>query len=101
MTEGVQRSGETRPHRAHTPEIVLTDHPNGEDGEERPQPRQSAATRPASTESGALAQPTRSALKRPLWLTVAAVVLSMAALVGVRYYRYIMAHACTDDAFIE
>jgi len=36
-----------------------------------------------------------------LLLTVAVVVLSLAAVVGVRYYTYLIAHEWTDDAFIE
>src|SRR5437764_7882205 len=101
MTEGIQRSGETRPHRSHTPESVLTDHPNGQDEEDLTEPRQSSATRPSSTAAGVLASPTRSLLKRPRWLVVAVVVLGIVTLVGGRYYSYMITHAWTDDAFIE
>src|SRR5262249_14006608 len=39
--------------------------------------------------------------KRPLWLVGAIVVLGAAALAGVHYYSYMVAHTWTDDAFIE
>jgi membrane fusion protein (multidrug efflux system) len=39
--------------------------------------------------------------KRPLLLTVAVVLGSLALLAVVRYYQYLVTHEWTDDAFIE
>lgn len=59
------------------------------------------------TESGgAIDEPEGSVRKRPLYkrpafLIVAAIVLIVAALLGVRYWLYARSHESTDDAFID
>ena len=101
MAEGIRRSGETRPHGSDITESVLVDRTNAEDEEERARLRQPSATRPASPASEAHTPPTRPVFKRPLWLVVAVIGLSIVALAGGRYYSYMVAHTWTDDAFIE
>jgi membrane fusion protein, multidrug efflux system len=99
MTEGIQRSGETPPHGPDIPESIVLDRTGAE--EEFTPPRRSAATRPASPASDARTPPTRPVFKRPLWLVVAVIALSIVALAGGRYYSYWVAHTWTDDAYIE
>src|SRR5262249_40239956 len=101
MTEGIRRSGETRSHGSDIPERVLVDRTAAEDADELAPPRQPAAARPPGPTSDTSAPPTRPVFKRPLWLVVAIVALSVAALAGGRYYQYMIAHEWTDDAFIE
>jgi membrane fusion protein (multidrug efflux system) len=60
-----------------------------------------SGTHAADPPADASAAPAWSAGKRPLWLTVAVVLLGIAAVAGWRYYTYLMAHEWTDDAFIE
>ena len=101
MAEGIRRAGETRPHGADVPEGVLVDHTDGETGETLASPRPSAATRPSHPTSAPSIPMPRPVYKRPLWLVVASACLIIAALVGVHYYQYMVAHVWTDDAFIE
>src|SRR5947209_10151302 len=43
----------------------------------------------------------RPLYKRPLFLIVAAVLLVVATIVGLRYWLYARAHETTDDAFVD
>src|SRR5258707_15545869 len=43
----------------------------------------------------------RPLFRRPAFLIVAAIVLVVAAIVGIRYWLYARSHETTDDAFIE
>src|SRR5262249_52013361 len=124
MAEGIRRSGETQPHGADIPERVLVDRTDAEEGrcvsggegngrpkpcadtvapngENLAPPRQPAGLRPPGPPSETSAPSTRPVLKRPRWLVVAIIALSVVALAGGRYYQYMVAHEWTDDAFIE
>ena len=101
MTESFRRSGETSPPGPGISEHVITDPAYAVD-EARPGPsHRHVGPRPSDPAPDTPAVPTRSVRKRPLLLTVAVVGLGLAALVGVRYYTYLIAHEWTDDAFIE
>ncbi|HEY9501046.1 MAG TPA: biotin/lipoyl-binding protein, partial [Pyrinomonadaceae bacterium] len=43
----------------------------------------------------------RPLFRRPAFLIVAAIILVVAAIVGIRYWLYARSHESTDDAFIE
>ena len=100
MAEGVYRSGETRPSGPGMSEHAGTDSTYAADEEIPVQLHQPSGTRAAPPPDGSAA-PIRSADKRLLLLTVAVVLLGIAAVVGWQYYTYLMAHEWTDDAFIE
>src|SRR5947209_1033620 len=55
----------------------------------------------ARDEPVAPARRRRPLYKRPLFLIVAAIVLVVAALVGLRYWLYARSHETTDDAFVD
>src|SRR5437868_5723333 len=101
MTESVRRSGETPPPGPGISEHVITDPAYAVDEAMPGQSRRHMGPRPSGTAPDTPAVPTRSVRRRPLLLTVAVVVLGLAAVVGVRYYTYLIAHEWTDDAFIE
>ena len=101
MTEGFRRSGETQPSGPGISEHVITDHTQVADKEMPGQPPRRSSTRPSGTAPDTPATPTRAGRKRSLLLTVAVVVLGVAALAGWHYYTYLSTHTWTDDAFIE
>lgn len=101
MTEAFHRSGETRPPGPGISEPVVTDPAYAADEEMPDQPPRRSGTRPSDTAPNTPAAPPPSGRKRPLLLTVAVVVLGVAALAGWHYYTYLSAHTWTDDAFIE
>jgi membrane fusion protein (multidrug efflux system) len=65
------------------------------------QHRRQAVTPPSDSASEDMLKTKRPLYKRPLLLGVAAVLLIIAALIGVHYYNYAVMHEWTDDAFIE
>src|SRR5215813_1478318 len=101
MTESFHRSSERRPHGPGMSEPVMAGHAPAVDEDRPGQLHRRPDTLPADPPPDQSATPTRSVLKRPLLLTVAAALLSLAALAGIRYYRYLVTHVWTDDAFIE
>ena len=98
MAEGVYRSGEIRTSGADLAEPTGTGSTSTAEAEMPEQARQHAGPRVAET---APAGPTSLLRKRPLVLLIAVVLLGVAAVAGMRYYTYFMAHVWTDDAFIE
>ncbi len=101
MTESFRRSGETSPPGPGISEHVITDPAYAVDDAMPGQSHRHVGPRPSDPAPDTSAVPTRSVRKRPLLLTVAVVVLGLVAVVGVRYYTYLIAHEWTDDAFIE
>src|SRR5262245_26286809 len=101
MTEGFRRPGEPRPPVSGLSESVATDRTQTADEGVPGQPRQRLGAPPSDTGPRRLIMATQSFRHRPLLLIAAAVLLTMAALVGVRYYHYFITHEWTDDAFIE
>ena len=73
-----------------------------EDEVKQPPPAKAPEPRPVEND----VEPPASAVKRPLYkrrgvLIIAAVVLLVGAIVGVRYWLYARSHESTDDAFID
>src|SRR5215471_10115263 len=101
MTESFRRSGETAPPGPGISEHVITDPAYATDEERPGQSHRHVGPRPSEPTPDTPAVPPRSGLQRPLLLTVAVVVLGLAAVIGVRYYTYLSTHEWTDDAFIE
>src|SRR6266446_3458997 len=101
MTESFRRSGETSPPGPGISEHVITDPAYAVDDAMPGQSHRHVGPRPSDPVPATPAVPTRSGRKRPLLLTVAVVVLGLVAVVGVPYYKYLIAHEWTDDAFIE
>lgn len=101
MPDGSRRSEETQSPGSRVSEQVMTDHPQATDEESPQQPRRGGERSRSKIGSARSTTFVRSALRRPLLLIVAAVVCSVAAVVGVRYYQYLVTHVSTDDAFIE
>src|SRR5213593_4533279 len=98
MTESFRRSGEIPPPGPGTSEHVITDPAYAVDEERLEQSHRHVRPRPSDTAPDTPAVPPRSVRQRsvrqrsvrqrPLLLTMAVVVLGLAAVVGVRYYTY-------------
>jgi membrane fusion protein (multidrug efflux system) len=63
------------------------------------QPKQDSSLPPADDVSADIAK--RPLYKRPAVLAVAAIILTVGAIVGGRYLLYARSHESTDDAFID
>jgi membrane fusion protein, multidrug efflux system len=100
MAEDVNRPGGRTPKTQDPPAPVLTTQTERDHDETRGQHRRHLIT-PSDGGAEELLKTKRSLYKRPLVLAAAAGLLVVAALLGVPYYNYMVAHEWTDDAFIE
>ena len=101
MTEGLRHSEETPPQGPGVSEQVMTRPALATDQEIADQSPPRPGTRPAGAGRRPSGLSARSVFKRPLLLTGAAAVCLVAGLMGFRYYRHLVTHEWTDDAFVE
>jgi membrane fusion protein (multidrug efflux system) len=79
-----------------TPVVEATDESEARSAEEE----EVAGADDASDETGVVIKK-RPLYKRPVFLVVAAIVLIVGAIFGLRYWAYARSHESTDDAFID
>ena len=100
MAEEGTRPGRTTTESPDPPAPVMTDQTAPDHEERRSGPRRHMSM--PSSDGVDEELKTRPALyKRPLFLAAVAVLLVVAAIIGVPYYNYAVSHEWTDDAFIE
>jgi membrane fusion protein, multidrug efflux system len=101
MAEEGTRSSRTTPESPDLHGPVTTDQTTREHEERRDQRRRHTATPSSDGVAEELPKTTPALYRRPLFLAAVAVVLVVAAFIGVPYYNYAVSHEWTDDAFIE
>jgi len=101
MADNIQRPGRTTPETLDPAATVLTEQTRPDHDEMRGQRRRQAVSPALDGTSDELLKPTRAWYKRPLVLAAVAGLITIATLVGLPYYFYLVAHEWTDDAFIE
>jgi membrane fusion protein (multidrug efflux system) len=101
MAEDVKRPSRTTSQSPDPSAPVVTDQTASDHDEMRGQRRRQVVMPSSDSASEELLKTQRPLYKRPLALAAAAVLLVVAALMGVPYYNYAVSHEWTDDAFIE
>jgi membrane fusion protein, multidrug efflux system len=101
MAEDATRTGRTTPERPDPPVPVITDQTEHGHDDRRGQHRQHVVMPAFDGTTEELLKAKEPLYKRPLVLAAAAVLLVIAAFIGVPYYKYARSHEWTDDAFIE